>query len=122
MGEDVLTTMMALDLHRPALPAAHASRLPAHLLRRLSEGMVCFPSIDCHLDPSLYLPVVSRLGAVDAAQCFCHDIVGQLCPIQPAAGEERGREAGGQDQVQAWRQCPAETAPEGRARRGGARV
>jgi hypothetical protein len=55
------------DLHRPALPTAHAARLPAHLLRRLSEGMVRIPGLDGDVDTPVHMPLVSRLGAVHAA-------------------------------------------------------
>jgi hypothetical protein len=55
------------DLHRPTLPTAHAARLPAHLLRRLSEGMVRIPGLDGDVDTPVHMPLVSRLGAVHAA-------------------------------------------------------
>jgi hypothetical protein len=106
------------DLHRLALPAADTPGLPAHLLRRLSKGVVRFPGLDRHVDPPVHVPVMSRLGAVDAAKRLCHHAAGQLCAGQPRAGKERGREAGRPSKVQARRQCFAEAPAEGRARRG----
>jgi hypothetical protein len=76
------------DLHRPALPTAHAARLPAHLLRRLSEGMVRVPGLDGDVDTPVHLPLVPRLGAVHAAQRLCDDAARQLRAQQPRAREE----------------------------------
>lgn len=80
---------MTVDLHRPAVPAADAARLPAHLLWGLSEGMVCFPGIDGGVDSPVYVPLVPRLGALDAAECLCDDAAGQLRAVQPRARKER---------------------------------
>jgi hypothetical protein len=71
-----LLSTRRVDLHRPALPAADAARLPAHLLRRLSEGVVCFPSLDGYVDSPVHVPLVPRIGAVHAAQRLCHDAAG----------------------------------------------
>lgn len=64
--------MAASDLYRSPLPAAHTPRLPAYLLRRVLERMVRFSGFVGDLDTSVHMPVVSRLGAHDAAQCHVH--------------------------------------------------
>jgi hypothetical protein len=70
------------DLHRLALPAAHAPRLPAHLLRRMPEGMVRLPSVYRYIDTPVYLPFVSRLGTNDAAKRLCHHPARQLREVE----------------------------------------
>jgi hypothetical protein len=79
-----------LDMYRHPLPAAHAPRLPAHLLRRLPQGVVPVPSLDRDLNPPIHLPVMPRFGALDAAQCHRYDAPGYVCE-----GESGPWEVGG---------------------------
>ena len=59
-----------LHLHRYPVPATHPPRLPAHLLRLVSERMVCLAS---HLgrreeqpqSTPVYLPIMPRIRARD---------------------------------------------------------
>lgn len=67
-----LLTVPRPDMYRPALPAPHSARLPAYLLRRMSKGMVPIPGSLCDVASSVHMPVMSRLGAYDAAQCDRH--------------------------------------------------
>ena len=64
-----LLTVPCSDLYRSPLPAAHPPRLPAHLLRRLPEGVVRFPSLDRYLETPVYMSIMSRLRTHHAAQC-----------------------------------------------------
>ena len=80
--------LFILDLHRSAVPAAHAARLPPHLLRRVSEGVVCVPGDDGDVAASVYVPVMSRFGAVDAAQCDGYDAAGYVHTGESAPGED----------------------------------
>lgn len=93
------------DLYRRALPAAHTARLPAHLLRRLSEGVVRLPSLDRHVDTPVHLPLVPGLGAHHTAQCHRHHAARHLPQGEPPERQKRPREAGGPRQIPARRQC-----------------
>jgi hypothetical protein len=106
------------DMHRPALPAAHAARLPTHLLRRVPEGVVRLPGLDGHLDPPVHLPGMPCLGARDQAKRHRHDAARHVHTGTPAQGKERSREAGRQGQVQLRRRRHAQAAE---ARRPGRR-
>lgn len=81
-GVSLLTTDWA-DLYRPALPAAHAARLPAHLLWRLLEGVVRIPGLDCDIDSPVHLPLMSCLGADHTAECHGHDTAGYIFEGEP---------------------------------------
>lgn len=89
----VLTTTRS-DLHRPALPAADAPRLPPYVLRRMSQGMVRLPSIHGDVYPPVHVPVVSCLGTDDAAKRLRHHSPRQLCEGKPGPGQERRGEGG----------------------------
>jgi hypothetical protein len=84
----MLIATTASDLHRLALPTAHAARLPAHLLRRLLEGVVRFSGLDGDIDPPVHMPLVPSLGAVHTAQRLCDDAARQLREVQPRPRQE----------------------------------
>lgn len=83
-----------LNLHRSVVPALDSARLPAYLLRLLSEDMVRMAGLSKYARSyeSLHLPVMSCLRERNETRCQDHNAIGHVPASQSRQSQDGRRE------------------------------